>query len=166
MLPRLAVLHWHVNSVSDPGTAANPKPPNMLTTATWRQREGGWCTWACPASGRALCWGEGGRRGRHQGENQIPHLLEWKVQMGSIEKCPSHSRSQLSKQAPPPPPPHWPSDIHRPGKRIWPSSAGNWPGARQDCQRSPSFFLGVLAMAALPPLCPHASLRLLFHSPV
>lgn len=29
----MAVLHWHVNIVSDPGTAANPKPPNMLMMA-------------------------------------------------------------------------------------------------------------------------------------
>jgi len=90
--------------------------------------------------------------------------------MGSPERCPSHSRSELSKQAPPPPSARSRRDIHRPGKRSWPSSAGNWPGARQDCQRSPSFFLGVLAMArfllcVLMPLSlccstPHASLRI------
>lgn len=53
--------------------------------------------------------------------------------MGSAARCPSHSRSRLaSKPFPPPPRPQ--SNIYRPGERIWPSLAGNWLGARQDCQ--------------------------------
>ena len=53
--------------------------------------------------------------------------------MGSTARCPSHSRSRLaSKPFPPPPRPQ--SNIYRPGERIWPSLAGNWLGARQDCQ--------------------------------
>ena len=53
--------------------------------------------------------------------------------MGSTARCPSHSRPRLaSKPFPPPPRPQ--SNIYRPGERIWPSLAGSWLGARQDCQ--------------------------------
>ena len=55
MPPHLAALHWHVNGIPDPGTAANPKPLNMLTTATWWQGEGR--TRACQVLGGALLWG-------------------------------------------------------------------------------------------------------------
>lgn len=30
--------------------------------------------------------------GGYQGEKQTPHLLEWRVQIGSAERCPSRSR--------------------------------------------------------------------------
>ena len=53
--------------------------------------------------------------------------------MGSTARCPSHSRPRLaSKPFHPPPRPQ--SNIYRPGERIWPSLAGSWLGARQDCQ--------------------------------
>lgn len=84
----------------------------------------------------------GGRRSRGRHQEQI-RLLTYRVkskrdpQKGAFLILDPSSANQ---PFPFPLCPH--SDIYRPGKKIWPPSAGYQLEARQDCQRSPPSYLG------------------------